>query len=106
MTQAPQPVFEAPWHAQAFALAVHLNEKGAFAWPDWAEVFGAVLAEHGLTKELDGGDDYFLAWIDALERICTRKNFAEAEALAGLKAQWERAYLNTPHGDPVRIDAG
>ncbi|MDJ0820864.1 MAG: nitrile hydratase accessory protein [Paracoccaceae bacterium] len=98
-----EPVFEAPWHAQAFALAVHLNEQGAFSWPDWAEVFGAVLAEHGLAKELDGGDDYFLAWVTALERICAQKGLAEAAVLADLKARWEAAYLSTPHGAPVKL---
>lgn len=30
---APEPVFEAPWHAHLFALTVHLNESGLFDWP-------------------------------------------------------------------------
>ncbi len=98
-----EPVFAAPWHAQAFALAVHLNERSAFSWPDWAQVFGAVLAEHGLSKELDGGDDYFLAWVAALERICAERGLAEAAVLADLKARWESAYLSTPHGAPVKL---
>ncbi|MGH1416595.1 MAG: nitrile hydratase accessory protein [Pelagimonas sp.] len=102
----PQPVFEAPWHAQAFALAVYLNEQGVFNWPEWTQVFGAVLAQHGLAQELDGGDDYFLAWVAALEKICAAKGVAEIEALSALKASWERAYLVTPHGDPVRVEAG
>ena len=101
----PEPVFGAPWHAQAFALAVHLNARGVFTWTDWTEIFGAVLAEHRLDRALDGGDDYFLAWIEALERICAARGLAEADALAGLKAQWERAYLATPHGAPVRLGA-
>ena len=40
----PDPVFEDPWHAQLFALTVHLNETGCFDWPDWAKRFGATLA--------------------------------------------------------------
>ena len=36
MTSAPEPVFEAPWHVQLFALTVHLNEAGHFVWGDWA----------------------------------------------------------------------
>lgn len=106
MSAAPTPVFEAPWHAQAFALAVYLNERGVFGWPEWTHVFGAVLADHGLAKDLDGGDDYFLAWVAALEQICTDKGVAELDALSALKASWERAYLVTPHGAPVRISAG
>lgn len=106
MSGAPTPVFEAPWHAQSFALAVYLNERGIFDWPEWTQVFGATLAEHGLAKDLDGGDDYFLTWVEALERICTDKGVAELEALSVLKGSWERAYLVTPHGAPVDISAG
>ena len=101
----PEPVFEAPWHAQAFALAVHLNARGAFSWPDWAAVFGAVLAEHRVDGALNGGDDYFRAWVEALERICTARGLAEAGALADLGVQWAQAHLRTPHGAPVRLGA-
>jgi len=98
-----EPVFEAPWHAQAFALAVSLEARGAFTWPEWTRIFGVVLAEHGLTRELDGGDDYFNAWVAALERICAEKGIAGAEDLRALRDAWEAAYLSTPHGAPVRI---
>ena len=98
------PVFEAPWHAQAFALAVSLEAQGAFTWPEWTQVLGAVLAEHGLSKQLGGGDDYFVAWVAALERICAGKGIAHGDELGALRAAWEAAYLETPHGAPVRID--
>jgi nitrile hydratase accessory protein len=104
--RASEPVFEAPWHAQVFALTVHLHAQAAFGWPEWTEQFGAVLAEHGVDKELDGGEDYFLAWVEALERICTTHGLAEAEVLAQLKDGWARAYLATPHGAVVRLEAG
>ena len=64
---APDPVFEAPWHAQVFALTVHLNEAGHFALADWATRFGATLARHGVARDLNGGDDYFTAWLETLE---------------------------------------
>ncbi|WP_299292390.1 nitrile hydratase accessory protein [uncultured Tateyamaria sp.] len=100
----PEPVFEAPWHAQLFALTVHLNEAGHFAWPDWAERFGATLKRHGLTRTLNGGDDYFLAWLETLETLLTETGAAEAEALTDMRNAWETAYLNTPHGAPVTLD--
>lgn len=106
---APAPVFAAPWHAEAFAIAVSLEAGGAFTWPEWTQIFGAVLAEHGkagdLDGDLDGGDDYFQAWVVALERICTAKGIAGAGDLEALRRDWERAYLSTPHGAPVRIRA-
>ena len=100
----PEPTFDAPWHAQLFALTVHLNETGHFAWPDWAARFGATLKRHGLAQELDGGDDYFLAWLDTLEHLLTERGTTEAQALQDLRAAWKAAYERTPHGQPVRLD--
>lgn len=99
----PSPVFEAPWHAQLFALTVHLNESGVFTWPDWAARFGATLRRHGLARELNGGDDYFLAWLDTLETLVNEQGLAGAKALEKARADWEAAYLDTPHGQPVRL---
>ena len=100
----PDPVvFEAPWHAQVFALTVHLNEAGHFAWPEWAERFGAVLRRHGLTRELDGGEDYFRAWLETLEGFLAELSIASPEEVEVLRAAWEAAYLETPHGAPVRL---
>ena len=99
----PEPVFEAPWHAQVFALTVHLNEAGHFAWGDWAERFGATLKQHGLTRELNGGEDYFAAWLETLEGFLAEIGLAEPARVDALRAQWEAAYLRTPHGAPVRL---
>lgn len=103
---APQPVFEAPWHAEAFALAVALEARGCFSWPEWTAALGAVLVEHGQARDLDGGDDYFIAWVTALERVCADRGLAEGAVLAELRTAWEAAYLTTPHGLPVRLPAG
>lgn len=99
----PDPVFEAPWHAQVFALTVHLNEAGHFTWPNWAERFSATLARHGLQRELDGGDDYFSAWLETLEALLAEQNQAAPETVEAMRAAWEEAYLSTPHGSPVRL---
>ncbi len=101
---APEPVFEAPWHAQLFALTVHLNEAGRFDWPDWAARFSATLARHGLGRALNGGDDYFTAWLETLEALLAEKGWAEAQAVSQMRDAWEAAYLRTPHGDPVHLD--
>ena len=103
MTARPEPVFEAPWHAQLFALTVHLNETGVFDWPDWAERFGATLARHGLTKTLNGGEDYFAAWLETLEALLEDLALAAPADAARIKALWAQAYLSTPHGQPVHL---
>ena len=58
------PVFNEPWEAKAFALAVGLSEAGCFTWPEWVRIF---------SQEI--------------------------------KATWRRAYLNTPHGQPIELAA-
>ena len=46
-------MFLEPWHAQVFALTVHLNEAGLFDWPDWTAAFSDTLARHGLENHRD-----------------------------------------------------
>ncbi|MCR9126049.1 MAG: nitrile hydratase accessory protein [Rhodobacteraceae bacterium] len=99
----PEPVFGEPWHAQVFALTVHLNETGRFSWPDWAARFSATLAAHGLNKALNGGDDYFVAWLETLETLLAEDGTADPAEAAAVKDDWARAYLDTPHGAPVRL---
>lgn len=99
----PDPRFEEPWHADVFALTVQLNEACVFTWLEWTEVFGQSLAERRLSHALDGGNDYFLAWVDALESMLKARGLAEGAELSQLKQDWTEAYKRTPHGQPVRL---
>lgn len=99
----PDPVFEAPWHAQVFALTVHLNEAGCFAWTDWAQRFGTTLRRHGLAGELNGGDDYFNAWLETLESFLSAQGIVAPKDVAQMRDAWEAAYLATPHGQSVQL---
>lgn len=105
MKIAPEPAFEAPWHAQLFALTVHLNEAGHFVWGDWAKRFSVTLKCHGLSKDLNGGDDYFSAWLETLERFLAEIELADPASVEKARAAWEHAYLSTAHGEPVTLDA-
>ena len=97
----PPAVFEAPWHGQVFALAVILNSAGRFTWPEWTKVFGKTLSEMGKTKALDGSDDYYIAWVTALEEILVSKGIVIPDTLSDMKTLWTDAFLSTPHGKPV-----
>ena len=99
----PEPVFSEPWHAQIFALTVHLNEAGHFVWAEWAARFGATLKRHGVDRDLNGGEDYFAAWLETLEGFLAEIGMAEAADVERLRGAWEAAYLHTPHGAPVRL---
>ncbi len=102
MTDSPRQ-FDDPWQAQLFALTVALSDAGHFGWPDWTNAFGATLKRHGASRPLNGGADYFNAWLETLETLMEAKGMAAADELAAMKAAWETAYLTTPHGHPVRL---
>ena len=108
MPLGPEKVFDAPWHAEVFALAVHLNEGGYFDWPEWAGRFGenlaaAKTAKIGVVEGLDGSDDYYEIWLQTLIELMQEKGLVDAKMLASIKAQWREAYLTTPHGKPVHL---
>ena len=73
---AGAPVFPGPGQARAFALAVGLSERGAFAWPE----FSAALAE---ARAADPEGEYFAAWLAALEAVLARRAIATPDPVAG-----------------------
>lgn len=91
-----EPVFDEPWEAQVFALAVHLHDQGAFTWDEWAE---------HLSAEIHSGVDrsYYGYWLHALEKIVATKDLTDAPALARRKEAWHAAAARTPHGDAILL---
>lgn len=100
------PVFQEPWQAQAFALTVKLQEGGAFTWAEWTEALADAVSAAQAAGDPDLGDTYFVHWLAALENIVIAKGLASAEAITDMADAWRRAYINTPHGQPVVLSAG
>ena len=105
MTGGPGPdrPFAAPWHAAAFAMTVHLHERGLFTWPDWADALSRALAGDAHAGCLDGSDDYYRAWLVALQEMLANGGVADAADIEQVMQAWTYAYLKTPHGQPVAI---
>lgn len=99
------PVFEAPWQAQAFAMAVRLHEQGLFTWPEWAEVLSGEITAAQQSGDPDTGATYYNHWLNALERIVAAKGVATDDDLEKRRDEWERAALATPHGAPIVLGA-
>jgi nitrile hydratase accessory protein len=101
------PVFRAPWEAHAFALAVRLAEAGYFSWSEWSR---ALADEIGTAQErgsAEGDEGYYQHWLSALEGLCIAKRLVNSlEEMERRKQEWRRAYLHTPHGQPVKLSAG
>lgn len=99
------PVFNEPWQAQAFALAVRLSQEGHFTWEEWATTLSQEITHAQLAGDPDLGNTYYQHWVNALERLCGEKGLASASAVDTRKEEWRRAYLNTPHGKPIDLSA-
>ncbi len=96
------PVFAEPWQAQAFAMAVSLNEAGLFTWAEWVEVFSRHLRRVEEAGR-DSGSEYYLCWLSALEDIVAEKRLLGRRELQQRKEAWDRAARATPHGEPIAL---
>ncbi len=96
-------MFDEPWQAQAFALAVKLSEQGYFTWKEWAGALADELKAAADRGEPDDGSQYYHHWAAALERLVTAKGLTDSPALLERKEAWADAYRRTPHGKPVEV---
>ena len=96
-----EPVFRAPWEAQAFAMAVLLHERGHFSWTEWATRLGDEIAAANTRSEPDDGTRYYYCWLAALEKLVAEKGIVATADLVLRREQWERAASTTPHGKPI-----
>jgi nitrile hydratase accessory protein len=99
------PVFNAPWEAEAFALAVSLQERGVFTWAEWAAALGDEIKKAQAAGDPDTGETYYHHWLATLERILAEKGVTSAAQLARTRDAWERACARTPHGVPIELRA-
>ena len=100
------PIFQEPWQAHAFALAVRLSEAGVFTWKEWASCLAQEIRTAQERGDPDLGATYYDHWLAALEKLCALKNLVSGADMETRKAQWRAAYLNTPHGQPIELAAG
>lgn len=99
------PVFKEPWEMQAFAMAVGLMLKGHFSRSEWAATLTDAIREAQAAGDPDLGDTYYYHWMDALEHKCMELGLTTQDELGQRKADWRQAYLNTPHGTPIVLEA-
>jgi nitrile hydratase accessory protein len=98
---AEGPVFEQPWHAQAFAMTVSLHERGVFTWPEWSNALAREIRSAAHHDTPNPGEAYYLHWLQALETLITAKGVASNQELSRFQEAWQRAAQRTPHGAPI-----
>ena len=103
MMQMPpeDPVFRAPWEAQAFAMAVTLHEAGHFTWREWAARLATEIAAARDRGEPDDGTRYYHDWLATLEKLVAEKGLVSEAELAHRSEEWVAAAKSTPHGQPI-----
>lgn len=98
-------VFDETWQAQALGLADCLVHAGVISASQWSEALGKTLRNATRAQAPDNIDTYYNAVIAALEILLQKSGTVVAHEVAARKTQWEQAYLNTPHGQPVELSA-
>jgi nitrile hydratase accessory protein len=87
-------LFEAPWEARAFGMAISLAEAGAFTWDE----FRASLIEAIATWERQAAPGssyrYYDCWLTALTAVVTDKGLGSANDLDARAS----ALAARPHG--------
>jgi nitrile hydratase accessory protein len=99
------PVFAEPWHAETLAVVHALIGSGLFSAADWAGALGREVAAATARGDADTDETYYLCVLAALEGLLTETSPDLAVDLDDRAEAWRRAYLATPHGHPVTLEA-
>ena len=100
------PVFAIPWQADIFVTAVSLSHNGLYRWDEWVDRFSSIINQYPQQQGETSEDAYYRQWLLALENMLSLKEVVSPDDIEARTEQWRRAYLNTPHGHPVELNAG
>lgn len=101
-------VFNEPWEARAFALALALAEAGLFEWEEFRQRLIAEIAasDAAVAAGEHGATTYYEAWLRALEALAGAKGIAssgEIDRSAGFIAAHPPEPTKALSHGPVKI---
>jgi nitrile hydratase accessory protein len=99
-----EAAFDEPWQAEALAIADTLVQNGMFSANAWSEALGAALRQAAASGASDDQQSYYQCVLTALENLIAQHSEIDRAAMAAKRGDWERAYLSTPHGQPVKLE--
>ena len=97
------PVFDEAWQAQALAMADNLVRSGLFSANDWSDALGQSLKQSVDRTDVDSQLTYYLCVLETLEKLIADHSDINTQLMDKKRADWEQAYLSTPHGQPVNL---
>ena len=71
----------------------------------WAEALGSELKSASRAGAADDADTYYLAVLGAVEKLLRQIEIIGRDELDARIEAWRQAYLSTPHGEPVELQA-
>ena len=99
-----EPTFDEPWQAQVLSMADILVTAGVISADAWARTLGAELGKSSASGAEDNVEEYYRAVLAALQILLYEFGLTSREAVDIRQDEWRRAYLNTPHGQPVSLE--
>ena len=78
-------VFQAPWEARAFGLAVALNAKELYEWREFSAELAATIAE---ADQNNDPSSYYTHWVASLEELVIARGLLSREQLAAKTAEY------------------
>ena len=78
-------VFEAPWEARAFGLAVALNEAGVYPWRDFSQGLAAATAA---VEQQEASASYYERWLETLEKLAIARGLVSLDELDARTAEY------------------
>ncbi len=78
-------IFQAPWEARAFGLAVALNAKELYEWREFSAELAATIAT---ADQNNDPANYYTRWIASLEELIIAKGLLSREQLDAKTAEY------------------
>ncbi len=78
-------VFQAPWEARAFGLAVALNEKDLY---EWREFSSQLASEIAAAEQNNDPSSYYARWVASLEELVIAQGLISREQLDARTAEY------------------
>lgn len=78
-------VFQAPWQARAFGLAIALNEKELYEWREFSAELAATIAA---AEQNNDPSNYYARWAASLAELVIAKGLISREQLDARTAEY------------------
>jgi len=98
-----EPIFDEAWQPQLLAMVDQLISEGVFSNSLWSETLGENLRAAQAAGKNDDVDTYYEAVLNSFEFLLNQSSNISTESIDDKQQAWERAYLSTPHGQPVKL---